>query len=241
MKNNLLFLLPFLFNSSNFCEDFAFKKDDINQEFNISSSTLISVKEEYVSLKEYRIYFNEDEPILSIGDNAFTSCDNIESLMLSTSIETISSLAFNFDDIKTVYYTGSLQDYSSKNFPSFSYATIYEYAFDEGFINYWDTFIRPTSKSNICEISKSTFYTVLDKYQNLSSKDKNFVDNYKDKSGTNIAKSISYLKDFFSKSGSKSDGVLSQEDTIALIVGIAIFGMTTISIFYMLKMKKIID
>ena len=154
-----LISLPLLF----FSLSNSFNKNNVNNEYVIHNGTIESVKDDYLNLKEYRIYFNQEELITSISSSAFLNCNNLESLMLTTSIENISSSAFNFESIKEIHYTGSKKEFEEKNFPFSSSSKIYEYSYDEGFLNYWDEFIRPNKDSNICLISKSTYYEMLNK------------------------------------------------------------------------------
>ena len=121
---------------------------------------------------------------------------------------------------------------------------VYPYECDEGFINLWDDEIRPNSDSDICSMSKERFKTLKEKYDGLTATDRAIVNEYIDKAGQSIEDTMEYLSKYYSDDEEKTNQVkrnLPQDMTIGIIVSVAIFGMTTISIFYILKQQKIIN
>ena len=83
---------------------------------------------------------------------------------------------------------------------------------------------------------------MLSLYNSLNIHDKQVVDEYIDAAGIKIKESINFLKNYFSSTQqSNKTNYISQEKTMSIIVLITIIGMTTISIFYLLKKLDIIS
>ena len=206
------------------------------------------IDSEYLDRDNYRIYssYNSnhgDDQIVSISQissHVFSSCTSTSiSLMISNGITVIEEDAL--ENISEIHFTGSEEEWNEYSLTFNGNVSFYEY--DEGFINYWDEYVRPNSSSDICDIGKSAYLTLKNKYNSLLSNDRIVVDAYKDKAGQTIRSSMLYLADYFNSSNNSngSQTTLNQDTTIGLIVSIAIFGMTTISIFYLLKRKNIIS
>ena len=122
---------------------------------------------------------------------------------------------------------------------------VYEYACDEGFLNYWKEFIRPNIDGSICNVEKANYLKMKQLYRSLDNtyedSDLERVNKTEDGSGT-IKDSVAFLDDYFSNS-QKSQNVekeISQSVMITLILIIASFGMTSIGLFYFLKDKNVI-
>lgn len=189
---------------------------------------------------ELRIYHYDDFVIDEIGDDAFDGT-TFKSLMMSKSITLVNDSAFDDCGITKMYFTGSEQEYQSLHLiHEFDYVTYYSK--DEGFINYWNEHIRPAEDTNICNISKETFNYVYALYKNLSAEDLETVDAYKDVSNAKIGDSMKELIRVFSgsKNAQKKDE-WNQTGAITLIIVIAVIGMTSITVFFLLKTRHIID
>ena len=185
-----------------------------------------------------RIYaeFGIDE----IADTAFQD-KQFTSVMISNFVTHMTDNVFVNSNITTVNYTGSKEEFSALNL-SFDINHVNEYAFDEGFISYWNEEIRPEENTNICNITQQTFSKVYNLYKALETNDKNFVDAYEDKGGAKIKDSMKELIAIFAEpSGSQKNDEWNQTGAITLIIVIALIGMTSITVFFLLKTKKIID
>lgn len=236
-----LALLPLLF-VSNFTNQESSKNPAFNLELNARGNyTIISVKDEYLDSKEIKTYYDEDCLIDEISDDAFANCSNLQTLVLSYSITNITDSALP-DTIKTVKYTGSEEEYAelgvTKDFDNICY-----YASDEGFLNYWDLKIRPNSDSNICEISYETFKTAYTLYSALSISERDIVNNTVDKGGSKISASMKVLINYFKEAPQPSNKgtTWNQKGALSFILVVAVIGMTSICVFYLMKTKQIID
>ncbi len=207
-------------------------KDDDNYE-------ITGIKDEYLNNDEFRIYFLEETKITSINVDAFKEVNHDFSIMISDNITYLPSSLFDINHNVIVNYTGDLNDL---NYTPSDNVEPNDYACDEGFINYWNKFIRPDELSNICLLEIETYQDVNSRYNLLSERDRYYVDAYTDKSGSTIKDAIEYMNVYYdSQSQSQQTDFLSQEQTVALITGIAILGTTFISVLYFLKQKDYIS
>ena len=190
---------------------------------------------------EMRIYHYDDLLIDEIADNAFVGT-SFTSLALTNSVVTVGANAFSgVTSLTTMYFTGSESEYAALNI-SYEFEDVYYYAIDEGFINYWIKEIRPNAEANICEITVDQYNYVRYLYTNLSAEDKVVVDAYEDLAGAKIKDSIKELNiHFAAPGGAKKSEQWNQQGAITLILVIAVIGMTSITIFFLLKTKQIID
>lgn len=178
--------------------------------------------------------------ITSINSSCFEGCDSLESLMISSKIEQLTPDTLDINGLTSIYYTGSSEEWTALNYQTL--VNVYYYSFDEGFINYWNTYIRPNSQSSICEISNETYNQLIKMYEALGLRDKNVVDEYEDLGGEKIGDSIKYLNTYFSPEEPASKNTeIDKTTTLSIVVGIAVFGMTSIAIFYLLMKKNIIS
>ena len=196
------------------------------------------------SLYEYRIYSESISNIRieSIGNDAFSSCSNMTSIMITSDIVSISDNAFNgCSKLTSILYTGSLEEFKNK-FGDSSY-DVFEYSYDEGFINYWNNFIRVEETSNLCDISKDLFNSIYAKYSALSPDDKDYVNSYVDVAGINIKSSMDFLIGYFNETPSKNidNKEMNKTTALSLILTASIIGMTSICVFFFFKSKNIID
>lgn len=188
---------------------------------------------------EFRLYRYNDLLIDEIALNAFDGID-VNNLVLTNSITHVSSDTFNSSNIKNIRFTGSKEEFDSLNLELNSINVTY-YAVDEGFINYWNKNIRPVEKANICDISEKTFNEVYSLYSSLSKEDLAVVNEYEDSAKAKIADSMKELvRVFVDPEPAKKNNEWNQTGAIILIIFIAVLGMTSITIFYLLKTKNLI-
>lgn len=213
-------------------------------EYETNRYEITGVKEEFASYYELRVYSKElsDICVDKIAENAFASCDYLSSLMITSDITYIDPNAFNnLPYLEYINFTGSEAQYKALNInPSLNYAT---YANDEGFLNYWNEFVRMEDTTNLCDIGKDIYLNMKDKYNLLSQQEKDYVNVAKDRAGIQIKSSIDYLEEFFKETPSNPSQKreMNKSTAIALIVTASIIGMTSISLFFFLKTKNIID
>ena len=183
---------------------------------------------------EIRIYSSSG--VTSIDEHAFDGC-SFTSIMVSNSVTTF---APTLTDGITLNLTNDKASYS---FALPENVVINEYACDEGFINYWNDKVRPDGEVDVCSMSIDDYILLKDKYDLLVAEDKAYVNDYIDKAEQSIEDTMDYLSKYFEeeKQTNPSKKNLPQDMTIGIIVSVAIFGMTTISIFYILKQQKIIN
>ena len=197
------------------------------------------------SLSEYRLYSFYEETgyhVTDVNPNLFNNVTEDFTLMLSKDIANIPSGLFNNNHLKQINYTGSETEWN--NLSINVEVNVYFYECDEGFINYWNTYVRPNADSDICSMSKEEYLVLKGMYDSLTAEDKTYVNAYKDSANQTIESTMSYLSKYYdSESGSNTQPKrnLPQDMTIGIIVSVAIFGMTTISIFYVLKKQGIIN
>lgn len=202
---------------------------------------LEKVNDDYLSETELRVYYEDDCVIKEIAPNAFDNCDQLETVMLSRYIEKVPSNIFdNVSTLTTINYTGSEEQFKSLDL-DVSNIDVNYYANDEGFLCYWFDNIRPTEKSNICDISDETYHEMLTLYGELSDDERQIVNVYED-AGDRIINSITYLKSVKTKTVVQENTPDVEKSTmIAFILIIASVGMTFICIFYLLKERKVIN
>ena len=191
------------------------------------------------SKDEYRIY--ETNHIDIITANAFKSCSYISSIMISSLISIIESGALEINSLTTIIFTGSESKWSN-----YQYSTdknVIYYGYDEGFISYWNENVRQNKDTSLCDIKYENYLYIKNLYSSLNEVDKAVVDAYQDKSDISIKDSISFLNSYFNPDTTPSNqsDELKQGTTLRLVIYIAIFGLTSICIFFLLKTKKIID
>jgi hypothetical protein len=201
---------------------------------------VIDVNEESEFEMDYRVYGTgkNNEVVDEIFEGAFDDCDFILTLMISNKITTIPEDFFENLDLTTIYFTGSESEWNTYNFTTSD--NVKFYACDEGFINYWNTYIRSDVNTNICDISTEVYDELLRLYNELEMGDYERVNAYEDKSGSTIEESMEYLDELFNPKEKPKQEELPRDTTLALVVVIAIFGMSSIAIFYLLKQKDII-
>ena len=160
--------------------------------------------------------------------------------MISKDVNTYTYQLFS-NKISQINFTGSGEEWALKNIETTQPVFFYEN--DEGFINYWNDVVRTSEDIDVCKMSKEDFIFLKEKYDSLSLNDKLIVDGHIDRANQKIKDTMEYLKKYFEADSSKTKtkSNLPQDMTLGIIVGVAIFGMTTISIFYLLKKQGIIS
>ena len=209
-----------------------------------NQKTLIAVSASFTE-NELRIYHYDDLPIDEISDTAFQDT-NFESLMMSNNVTHITNAVFTASKIKHMHYTGSSEEYNAlilQREITYQFESISFYSYDEGFINYWNEKIRPTEDTNICgDVTSTTFQEMYGYYRALEDEDKEVVNDYKDKAGFKIKDSIKELEThFLGPSQTNKTEEWNQTGAITLIIFIAVIGMTSITIFFLLKTRNIIQ
>ena len=239
-------LLPLLFLTSLFgLSANRVSKEDYKSYLNVSLNERNNYTLNYVSTlledSEIRIYRYDDMLIDEIAANAFEGT-SYTSVAISNCVKIIHADAFaGQSTLTTCYFTGSEEEWDSL-YPNYAFQHVFYYAIDEGFINYWNKEVRPTENTNICEISTQTYQYVRELYIGLSAEDKAVVDAYTDLAGSTIKDSMKELnRHFATPDGAKKSEEWNQTGAIILIIIIAVIGMTSITVFFLLKTKQIID
>ena len=198
------------------------------------------------SLNEYRLYSKyeiDGETIIvgSVNLDLLFDIDHDFIIMISKDISGINHDFLINTHITRINYTGSEEDWNNLGIGTFN--NLYFYENDEGFINYWNDKVRPDGEVDVCSMSIDDYILLKDKYDLLVAEDKAYVNDYIDKAEQSIEDTMDYLSKYFEeeKQTNPSKKNLTQDMTIGIIVSVAIFGMTTISIFYILKQQKIIN
>ena len=206
---------------------------------------ITSVKDEYIGKDELRIYgkdFDDNNTyVKEVAVNAFDLC-TYTSIMISKDVETFGP---SLDD-KIVYYTGTGDEFevfaSNNSIDTTKLRSCYYQACDEGFIRFWNSEIE--TLESICDIltDKPLLNKMFRLYDQLEiTLDKKVVDEYETQDSTikELVKYIESLVDPDPEPAKKSE--LSQNTMMTFILAIAGIGMTSITIFYLLKDKKIIE
>ena len=205
---------------------------EYSTDFIVENGVLVGVQNEAKSsYNQFRIYSNSG--ITSVAADAFTGC-SVNSIMISDTVQ-------NFYPVLNEGTIVNLtKEKSAYNFDLPNNLVINEYACDEGFINYWNLYIRNNVDQSICNVSREHYVKIKNFYSNLSNGDKLTVNNISDGTGT-IEESLKYLDGHFNSSPSqKVNREIPKTVMITVILVIASFGMTAIGIFYVLKDKKVI-
>ena len=203
--------------------------------------TVTGVYDSFTTSEEIRIYNQNDLIIDEIKDGAFDNCLNLESLMITRSIKYVTDLAF-VDTITTLNFTGSEVEYASLNLTK-QFESLNYYACDEGFINYWNDNVRPSKGISICDMTKDDFQKLYKLYQNLTISDRKNVNDAVDVEGEKIGESMNVLIDQFKapQSSNNKTSEWKQSGAITFIIIVAVIGMTSICVFFLMKTKQIIS
>ena len=241
MFKGLLFALPLLFSGllAQPRLDGGPNPSFVTEQNERGNYTLTGVDSSLYGASEIRIYYDAEHLIDEVSDTAFNNCSELTTLMLSYSVTHITDTALS--SVNVIQYTGSESAFAALNLTG-EYTVRY-YAYDEGFIKYWNDEVRPEEKKSICDMTQAEFNKIYVLYSNLLQKDKKVVDNYVDAAGAKISESMAALiKMFKSTQPSKNTTTeWNQSGAITLIIIISVIGMTSICIFFLLKTKQIIS
>lgn len=224
------------YSQTNYSDAFNYEKNSRN------TFSVTSISSSHINDTDIRIYKEYNDIVVDeVKDNALSG-SAARTLMLSSFITYISNNAFNgMNNLRVLYYTGSSAQYESLNL-SYAFDEINYYALDEGFINFWNENIRREASTDICVIDKSQYAEIISRYNRLSTDDLLVVDSYTDLAGAKIKDSIKQLNSIFASSSNKvEDNEWNQTGAITLIIIIAIIGMTSICVFFLLKERKVIE
>lgn len=235
-----LFVLPLLFAPLMFNNP---ANPEVLQDFIVELNsrgnyTIVDVNN--TSSNELRIYYDEQKPIDEIADGAFANCVNLRTLMMTRNIQFVTDAAF-IDSITTLNYTGSETEYTALGLTK-EFSQLHYYACDEGFINYWNDIVRPDTEISICDMTKSDFQALYALYTGLSLSERNKVDATLDKAGEKIGDSMKVLiNQFKSSQPSQKTTEWKQSGALTFIIIVAVIGMTSICVFFLMKTKQIIS
>lgn len=116
------------------------------------------------------------------------------------------------------------------------------------FLSYWEDDFRKDDNGNIisiCDISYHDYTVMYSKYVALNSSDKLIVDKTPDyEANYTILDSIKELVRIYGnkrKDNQAERATLNQSSTIAIIVVIAVFGMSVICVFFVMKNTNLIQ
>ena len=205
---------------------------EYSTDFIVENGVLIGVQNEAKhSYDQFRIYSNSG--ITEVAADAFEGC-TVNSIMISDTVQHF------YPVLNEGTVVNLTKEKSAYHFDLPDNVTINEYACDEGFINYWDLYIRDNVTKSICNVTRDHYTKIKNLYSNLSNQDKLTVNHTSDGTGT-IEDSLKYLDNHFNSSPSqKTNKEIPQTVMITVILVIASFGMTAIGIFFVLKDKKVI-
>ena len=142
---------------------------------------------------------------------------------------------------------GGFKHESQANMPVLQEKYIKRSIESDSFISYWKEDFRKDDNGNIiaiCDITYASYKEMYDKYVLLSKADREIVNSTPDyEDGYTIEDSIKELIRIHANHAPQKDTerrTLNQSSTIIIIVVIAVFGMSTICVFFVLKNNKII-
>ena len=116
----------------------------------------------------------------------------------------------------------------------------------DNFLTYWKEDFRKDDTGKIiaiCDITYSQYREMYGKYAALTVEERNVINATPDyEQGYTIQDSIKQLISMYSSTPKSNERMtLNQTTTITIVVSIAVFGMSTICVFFVLKNNKIID
>ena len=132
--------------------------------------------------------------------------------------------------------------------PQISYRISPQSTESDDFLTYWRNDFRKDEKGDIipvCDITYVSFKSMYSRYSLLDKDSKNIVNNTPDyEEGYTIRNSIETLIDRFAsvqQANNTNKRTLDQSSSIIVIVVVAVFGMSTICVFFVLKNGNIIQ
>ena len=143
---------------------------------------------------------------------------------------------------------GSFNRVSTQNMPVLQEKSIKRSVESDSFISYWKEEFRKDDNGQIiaiCDITFNSYREMYGKYVLLSNEDRKTVNSTPDfEEGYTIEDSIKELIRIHGNHNNTKPTerrTLNQSSTIIIIVVIAVFGMSTICVFFVLKNNKIIQ
>lgn len=245
----ILAILPFLIgglfqvSTGNIVGKDSYNNDHfVLEEISENNYKITGVKSEYLDATELRIYDTDEYHVSTIAEGALSACTNLQTFMLSKCVTTLPVDTFVISSLTSISYTGSMDEFNALGLTTGSVPT-YEYACDEGFINYWTTYVRPTPDYNICDVTKAIYQKAQGLFDAMSLDDREVVKNIKDGEGDDtILDSLNYLKELHRETKKENRTKEASKSTmIVLILIIASIGMSFICVFYLLRERKIIN
>ena len=157
MKKKLLLLVPIVASawaintcSSNFkmSKAWTYSPGAYSEDITVENHVLTSVNDK--TYPNIRIY--ADKEVYTIADGAFDDCV-FEMIMVSNTVTEVND---EFPTtLKTLFFTGSNEEI---HFDIPGSVEVLTYACDEGFMVYWNRYIRPnTNGSSICSVEKDKY------------------------------------------------------------------------------------
>ena len=115
----------------------------------------------------------------------------------------------------------------------------------DNFLDYWVNVFRAKYPSSVCDVTREDFDLLMEQYDLLNTSEKEIVNATKDthQPEYTIGEVIKTIVDYVypnKKSSEDSKKKLNQSKTIIIAVVVSIFGMSAISVLYILKKDKVI-
>ena len=113
------------------------------------------------------------------------------------------------------------------------------------FLNYWENVFRAKYPGSVCDVTREDFDLLMEQYDPLTDSEKEIVNATKDTHqpeytiGEVIKTIVNYVYPN-KKSSEDNKKKLNQSKTIIIAVVVSIFGMSAISVLYILKKDKVI-
>lgn len=232
----VFFLTGHNFTSAKAIDDVFLTSENIDGTLNV-----VEVSDSYKSASSLRLYsYIDEKAVTTINNSAFDDCSSLNNIMIPKSITNVPDTLLSNPNM-TIYFTGSLEEFKALAASEYS-ASVFEYSFDEGFINLWDDIVITDS---VCDVIKEKYETLYSYYINLSVNDRLVVDQYKFDSSKiyTIAQGMAELNSLYGeeKPSAPTSKDLNQNTTIIFVVAIAIIGMTSICVFYSFKNNELIS
>jgi len=236
-----LSLLPLIcFSLQNFDACNSPKSEIFKDAFICENEIVVGLDDRFNDYEEIRIYQNKDYHILDTA--TFNKCTNLKSVMISFCIDEIIGVDYFVNNDISIYYTGSLDHAKEINlFPV--ELNVYDYAYDEGFFQFWRSYIK-SDDIIFCDFDNYELFVELSERFNLlkSSGDYDYVASYIDgENDETILKEIKYLESRFVKSEVKQTKEANRSNMLIIILLVASLGMSAITILYLFKQRKIIE
>ncbi len=126
-----------------------------------------------------------------------------------------------------------------------SYSAVFASETSDQFLDYWENTFRAKYPDSVCEASYEDYVALINLYSSLSTQDKDVVNATKDSRDEQytVGYMIQQLVNKYypnNKKHEQNKSKLDQKTTIIIAVVVSIFGMSAISVLYILKNNKYI-